>query len=112
MILFNSIVKHYYIGFGRNKDYVEGLLNNVKGYVSQRGKLELSYINSYGDKTVALGKVKTFGPLVFVKATAFGYTKWDEGITIATIGWKTKKHVYLATPIALNEILTVRIEHN
>lgn len=109
--LFNSYTRHLWLGFARNKSYVEGMLNDVQGTVQDNGKMILSYTNSYGDGTVAFGKAKIFGPIVFVYGTAYGYSNHPDGVFLATLGLKTRKHIYLAAPIGINEILTVRIEY-
>lgn len=109
MILNDSTVKHYYLGFGKNHNYVEGKSNNVKGHVTNKDRLELKFTNSHGKSTVALGKAWVFGPLVIVNATAYGYTKWPDGIKILNIGIRTTKSIRFIMPIAINQILSVKI---
>lgn len=110
--LSNSLVRHFWFGVAKNKEYVEGVLNNVIGHVTDNNRLFLNYTNSHGHPTTAVGKAWIFGPLVFVYATAYGYKSAPDGVLLGTIGWKTSKYIRLAAPIAINELLVVRIEHN
>jgi hypothetical protein len=107
--IFNSYVKHHYIAFKR-VDYVEGTQNNVTGYI-QNHKVFLTYTNSFGEDTRAVGKIWFFGSILFLSITAFGYSKFPKGTRVMAIGWKSNKHIRCFTARSIRRYLSACVDY-